>query len=339
MCVRELRKGTIVRAAATLFVVAALGVTLTACTSGGGGTTADGAVDGCDAVPSGPLASSVTVTGDFGAAPDVTIKSPLEVETTERTVVIAGDSEDYASEGAKATVDYKLYNAATGEAIGGTDFTDGSAQELPMDASQLIPGIVKVLNCTPVGSRVVGILASDDAWGAQGQTQLGVDPDTDIVFVADVVAVSPPPAPPLDRADGEDQAPVAGMPTVVLADNGAPTITIPAGDPPAEFQIAVLKKGDGEVVQQGADVIVHYTGVIWGSGTVFDSSWDKGTPAQFNTRGVIGGFTAALEGQTIGSQVLVVIPPDQGYGAAGNPGAGITGTDTLVFVVDILGLA
>lgn len=326
------------RAAATLFVVAALGVTLTACTTPGGGTDADGAVDGCDAVASGPLASSVTVTGDFGAAPEVTIKSPLEVETTERTVVIAGDSDESVSEGVKATVDYKLYNAATGEVIGGTEFTEGSAQELPMDAAQLIPGIVDVLNCTPVGSRVVGILASEDAWGAQGQSQLNVAPDTDIVFVADVIAVSPPPAPALDRADGEDQAPVDGMPTVVLDDKGAPTITIPAGAPPAEFQIAVLKKGDGEVVQQGADVIVHYTGINWNTGVIFDSSWERGTPATFNTRQVIGGFTAALEGQTVGSQVLVVIPPDQGYGAAGSP-PDIGGTDTIVFVVDILGIA
>ncbi len=41
-------------------------------------------------------------------------------------------------------------------------------------------------------------------------------------------------------------------------------------------------------------------------------------------------------GQTIGSQVLLVIPPADGYGTSGNSQAGISGTDTLVFVVDLL---
>ena len=52
--------------------------------------------------------------------------------------------------------------------------------------------------------------------------------------------------------------------------------------------------------------------------------------------GVIAGWDEGLVGQTVGSQVLLVIPPEQGYGSEGNPDAGISGTDTLVFVVDIL---
>ena len=51
---------------------------------------------------------------------------------------------------------------------------------------------------------------------------------------------------------------------------------------------------------------------------------------------VIAGWDEGLVGQTVGSQVLLVVPPDKGYGAAGNTDAGIKGTDTLVFVVDIL---
>ena len=51
---------------------------------------------------------------------------------------------------------------------------------------------------------------------------------------------------------------------------------------------------------------------------------------------MIAGWDEGLVGQTVGSQVLLVVPPDKGYGAAGQPNAGISGTDTLVFVVDIL---
>ena len=65
----------------------------------------------------------------------------------------------------------------------------------------------------------------------------------------------------------------------------------------------------------GDTVLVHYTGVKWSDGTVFDSSWERGAPASFATTGVVEGFKQALEGQTVGSQVLVVIPPEFGYGA------------------------
>jgi peptidylprolyl isomerase len=70
---------------------------------------------------------------------------------------------------------------------------------------------------------------------------------------------------------------------------------------------------------------------------VFDSSFDRGEPSTFGTGQVIAGFRDALVGQKIGSRVIVIIPSELGYGEAGN-GDSIGGTDTIVFVVDILGL-
>jgi len=92
-------------------------------------------------------------------------------------------------------------------------------------------------------------------------------------------------------------------------------------------------------VQPGQTIDVQYTGAIWDTGKVFDSSWKNGQSVRFpiGTGSVIAGWDEGLVGQTVGSQVLLVIPPDKGYGATGQPAAGIKGTDTLVFVVDILG--
>nr|WP_249405440.1 FKBP-type peptidyl-prolyl cis-trans isomerase [Microbacterium sp. CFBP 8794] len=126
------------------------------------------------------------------------------------------------------------------------------------------------------------------------------------------------------------------MPTVTLADDGAPTITVPTTPAPAETRIENLRRGDGDVVNPGDQVIVQYTGVLYDGGTVFDSSWDKGMPTEFPTTGVVAGFRQALEGQTVGSQVLAVIPPADGYGDQ-EQGA-IPANSTLVFVVDILGV-
>ena len=77
---------------------------------------------------------------------------------------------------------------------------------------------------------------------------------------------------------------------------------------------------------------------IWRNGKVFDSSWTGKGSVQFpiGAGQVIAGWDEGLVGQTVGSQVLLVIPPDKGYGSGGAPQAGIKGTDTLVFVVDIL---
>jgi peptidylprolyl isomerase len=318
-----------VRTAGSLVLVAGLVAALAACSPS---TPATVDVGDCDVTPTGAAAESVKLTGEFGTKPGVTFASPLSIDTTSRVVAIAGDG-DIAQAGDTVQADYLIFNAGTGELVGGTEFAEGTAQGLPLDES-LITGIVKTLQCSAVGSRVVGALSSGDAWGADGSAQLGIAPDTAIVIVADVVGLAEP---PLARADGEDQPVVEGMPTVVLDDSGAPTITIPATAPPAELELAVLKKGDGAVVGESANVVVHYTGINWNTGVVFDSSWDRGAPTTFNTRQVIAGFTAALEGQTVGSQVLVVIPPDQGYGAAGSP-PNIGGTDTIVFVVDILGI-
>ncbi|MEE2814539.1 MAG: FKBP-type peptidyl-prolyl cis-trans isomerase, partial [Actinomycetota bacterium] len=67
----------------------------------------------------------------------------------------------------------------------------------------------------------------------------------------------------------------------------------------------------------------------------FDSSWSRdATPSQFPTSGVVAGFRKALEGQNVGSQVIVEIPPADGYGAV--EGSELK-DETLVFVIDILG--
>lgn len=136
-------------------------------------------------------------------------------------------------------------------------------------------------------------------------------------------------------ADGAEQEPVAGMPTVELDDAGEPTITIPDSDAPTETQVETLAKGDGAVVGDGDLVTVQYRGVKWSDGEEFDATWTNSAfPAQFSTNAVVVGFKKALEGQTVGSRVLVVMTPEDGYGSAeGHELA----EETLVFVIDILG--
>ncbi len=98
-----------------------------------------------------------------------------------------------------------------------------------------------------------------------------------------------------------------------------------------------LEVGNGTLAEKGKTVTVHYTGALWRDGSVFDSSWTRGTPFEtaIGAGQVIKGWDTGIVGQKVGSRVLLIVPPDQGYGAAGSPPK-ISGTDTLIFVVDIL---
>ena len=317
---------------ATLATTAAAALLLAGCASSpdpsstdstGAATTAAGSC-----ADSGSASNSVTVTGDFGAAPTTAFTGPYTIDSTERTIITKGDGDDLKN-GDMATVDFTIYNGSTGDKVFSTFDQGATPLQLTIDESQFIPGVVRAVNCAPVGSRVAAVIPPADGFGTQGNSSLNISATDSMVMVADIEHLVP------SRADGADQAPQDGLPTVALDDTGAPTITIPQTDAPADLQLEVLKKGDGDTVADGDTVTVQYQGVIWRTGEVFDQSWGRG-PASFQTGGVVPGFKQALVGQTVGSQVLVVIPPALGYGDAGNSSAGIQGTDTLVFVVDIL---
>jgi len=314
---------------------AGLLVSLAACSA-----PTDGASSDCAAIPSGSVSDSIKVTGDFGTEPKTDFSIPLKApEATQRTVVSKGDGATVAK-GDNVDVQFSIYSGANSADIAGSDWTTEATEIFPVDETQFLPGIVKTLECSTVGSRVVGVIPPVDAFGETGQSDLGVGPDDAIVIVIDVVgieAAAEPAAPVLPKADGVEQPPVDGVPTVVLDDTGRPTVTIPDTAPPTDFQLAVLKKGDGVVVADGDSVTVHYEGINWATKEIFDESWARGEPATFKTSEVIEGFTKALVGQAVGSQVIVVIPPAEGYGEAGSSTNALAG-QTLVFVVDILGV-
>ena len=172
------------------------------------------------------------------------------------------------------------------------------------------------------------------AANAQSNGAKNVKKNDTLLFVVDVKGVRTP----LARATGEAVAPADGLPVVTLGDTGKPSVKVPDAAPPTQLVVQPLITGAGAAVTAGQTITAHYTGLIYGSGKDFSSTWSRGTPADFTvgTGDVIPAWDQGLVGQTVGSQVLLVVPPDQGYGPSGNSQAGIAGTDTLVFVVDIL---
>ena len=274
---------------------------------------------------SGDASKAVKVTGRFGAAPKVSFKAPLTATQTERSTVIQGKGGTVRPNDA-VTVGLVGYDGRTGKQLAGSAY--GTAN-VTVDAGRYIPGLATSLDCTKVGERFASVVPASEAFGGGGNSSIGVKPGDSIVFVVDVKAITP------KKATGASKALPSGFPTVKLAADGRPTITVPKTAAPKDLRIAESKTGTGAVVKSSDQVTVQYQGVLWRNGTVFDQSWGR-SPVAFQPGQVVPGFAKALVGHRVGSQVVAIIPPSQGYGSAGSPSAGIKGTDTLVFVVDIL---
>jgi len=317
------------RVAAVLAIPALL---LTACASADPKPSASSTSGSATNAAAAATLKTVSVTGDYGKKPKITLEHTPTVLTSSGAVVLKPGTGPAVTKGQRVFVDFSLVNATTGkEALS----SFGQAQQSFLaDPDQLMPGLANSLIGQKLGSRVLAGVTPKDGFGDQGNQQLSFTKDDGLIFVMDLKSVSTP----LTKATGDPVTPPAGLPTVT--DNGAkaPTVTIPKAAAPTKLVVQPLIKGKGPAVKKGQTVSVQYVGEIYGTSKVFDSSYSRGQAASFpvGTGGTIPGFDKGLTGQTVGSRVLLVIPPADGYGKQGNSQAGIKGTDTLVFVVDIL---
>jgi peptidylprolyl isomerase len=119
-----------------------------------------------------------------------------------------------------------------------------------------------------------------------------------------------------------------------------PDVTIPAGAPPDDLKIEDLTVGAGADAIAGKTVDVHYVGVGWSTKRQFDASWDRGRTFSFQLGAgrVIKGWDQGVAGMKVGGRRRLTIPPRLGYGDRG-AGADIKPGETLVFVVDLLGVS
>lgn len=253
----------------------------------------------------------VTVSGEPGEVPDLEYPMPLSVEQPTVEVVWEGTGPEL-TEGQPVLVDYYAEAGADGTVVGET-YT-GEPKAYVLTAEALGVDIFEALRGQRVGARVLHLVPP-----AEGQS-------APTVAVFDLLPT---------RAEGEPVPPREGIPTVELDDRGAPTITVPATEPPTELVFQPLLRGTGPQVEPGQVITVQYTGVRWSDGSEFDSSWGPGKlPAPFpiGVGSVIEGWDTGLVEQTVGSQILLVVPPSMGYGGTEHELA----AETLVFVVDIL---
>lgn len=320
-----------VRTVPALLVSTALIASLSACAPLGDSAACE------PAIPAGESPTYVTAEGAVLEIPEVSFPTPLRTEGAQRTVLVESEGDPIA---AGQVVDFQvsLYSGVNGELITQSSYDD-TTNPLRRTAGADMDILGELVQCASVGSRIAATGTIADVFGAGTlDPALGLGDDDAVVIVLDVQDAY------LGRATGLPQLGANGVPAVVTAPDGRPGVTIPNEDAPSELIDHVLTLGEGAEIAEGDRVVMHYTGLVWETQEIFDSSWERGAPATFpavsfldEPDGIVPGLAEAVVGKTVGSQVVVVIPPELGYPEGQAPPSIPAGT-TMVFVVDILGI-
>ena len=196
-------------------------------------------------------------------------------------------------------------------------------QPLEFALNRVIPCWTEGIQKMKVGGKAKLICPSDIAYGDRGQGA-AVPGGATLIFeveLADVVKK--------EQADAvESEKPKEGGDVLEKAAKEPGAKTFPSG-----LIYKELKAGTGENPKPEDTVKVHYTGTF-PDGKVFDSSVQRGQPAEFPLRGVIPCWTEGIPKMKVGGKAKLTCPASIAYGAQGRPG--IPGGATLFFDVELL---
>ncbi|GAB2594202.1 FKBP-type peptidyl-prolyl cis-trans isomerase [Pseudactinotalea suaedae] len=257
---------------------------------------------GCrqDPPPEDPT-DGVEVAGEVGRRPMVSLEVPLQITEVITRELVTGAGEALA-EGDAVMLSYIAYDAITGEVV---------------EDSYGAPPRILLLTEDEAGTLYEELLGR-----TEGTRLLRLEPGTmtvpdPVVIVYDIL--------PTEAVGTPLEAPAA-LPQVATVDDGTPTITLPESSPPNSLTIAQLVRGEGPQVQAGESVTVRYVQMAWSTGEILESTWGPGSvPVTIPLVDRIPGLQDGLVDAAVGSRVLLVVPPAQA-----------DGTDTMVFVVDVL---
>ena len=291
----------------------------------------DGSSTSSSASSSGGDLAGVSIEGAPGKEPKVTWDGQMEVSKLETKVLVEGDGAE-VKDGDKVVTHIWIGNGFTQEKAFST-YDENSPEVVTLDDNRS-PLFSDAMKGQKLGSRVAAAAPAEEAFGEEGNPQLGIGNKDTVLVVIDLMSVQKV----LDGPQGSEQKAPAWAPKLVEKDGNVTALDFDGTPKPdVKLHSSALIQGDGATVKSGQTITVDYLGQVYGAKKPFDESYSK-EPASFGigTGGVIPGWDKTLVGAKVGSRMMLAIPPADGYGSEGNESAGIKGTDTLYFVVDIL---
>jgi peptidylprolyl isomerase len=243
---------------------------------------------------------AVSVTGNPGKSPTVKADWPIKIAKTTSKVLNPGTGRTVDSS-ATVNVNYVGINARTGKSFD-SSFTRGKATSFSLDQ----------------------VVAYDSQGGA---SQVGINKGDSLIFVVEIKDVA------YKTAEGTAVTPPAGLPTVTVKNN-VPDVKIGDAKKPSSLVTQPLIKGAGRKVTAKDTIQVKYRTWSWSDDELIEDGYD-GSGVSGQMSGVIEGWKKGLVGQTVGSRVMLVVPPSMAY-PKGNATPTIAKGETLVYVIDIL---
>lgn len=319
-----------------LAVAAVLAASLVGCSAS--------ASAGCTPIySSGDASSLVKATAKTASFPTPLVTKKSEVSQSKAGTgasIQPGDQVDFT---------FNIYDGKTGENVG----SSGGGRRAAAAPSVGATSITRSLACARTGERYSLVTTVKQGFGTGAGASAGLPDDNTLVVVVDIQDHF------LGKANGVNLLPQDGMPNVITAVDGQPGIVIQELTKPTTLRIATIKQGAGPAVKKGATVHVKYAGFTWpttpdGKPAVWpggqssdgssvpegESTWtqDQAADIPVTSSGLPVGLYKALLGAKVGSQVLAVIPPKDGFGTS-STNYGFTANDTIIMVIDVLGIA
>jgi peptidylprolyl isomerase len=276
---------------------------------------------------------SVTVSGAPGSAPTVKFSGQVTDPTSTSKVLVKGKGPQ-VGKGDSMIVQTVIADGFSQKTVA-SSYDDNAPQVITM-TKQLPSLFLNAFEGQTIGSRVVVYTPADAVFGAQGNAQLGIGNKDVVLLVFDLVGQ------PVNHPDGARHAAPSWAPKITTKSGTITALDFgSAPKPNGKLRSGVLRSGTGPKVKAGQTVFARYLGQVYGGKKPFDQNFDAAspTPFQIGVGAVVKGWDDVLVGQRVGSEVVMAIPPKDGYGTAGSPQVGIKGTDTLYFVGEIVGAA
>jgi len=329
-------------AAVAVVVVAGL----VGCSSSSTTSSADSA--GCTPYyAAGDASSTVKVSGKPTAIATATFPTPLIAKTPQVTKDTAGTGAKIQA-GDQVDFEYTVFAGKTGESLGSTGYGASGSKTPRVGVAALLAdkatySLTRSLQCATAGERYTLVTSAKAGFGADSLSQNGISNSDTLVVVVSVVDRFP------GKSHGANQLPQDGLPSVITAVDGQPGIVLQEQQIPQGLRVETVKSGSGATVQKNQTVHLKYTGWVWPTSsadkpvTWDQKSWtaDQAVDLTVSSTAEGGqlppGIVAALIGAKVGSQVLVVIPPAQGF-ASGSAPTGVDAKSTLIMVIDVLGI-
>ena len=293
-------------------LAAALGLTLTGCGTSESGSSSASSSSGSGSVADASALDKAKVSGgEAEVAPAVTLGTkPLSVGETTTKVLKEGTGTASTTKDV-VLVKYVLLNGTDGALINDNYAADPVG--FLMSDGELIAGLRTALTGVKPGSRLLVAMPPKDAFGAQGNADIKVAPTDTVVFLFDVIKMMRP----LPVAMARPSRP-GRLPTVKFNDGKPATFTMPKDDAPTKLVVQPLIEGTGAKVAEGVgDRQLH--GALWRTvrSSTRASTGVEHSPSRW-VRRKSSWLDKGVAGATIGSWLLLIVPPSEGYGEEGS---------------------